>query len=325
MSAVERAGIIAAEEVIRPFIRTTPVVELAGSDVRLDRLDAPITLKLELLQQSGSFKARGAFANLRLREVPHAGVAAASGGNHGAAVAYAASRIGIRARIFVPKVSSQAKVDRIRSYGADLVVVGDRYADALRASEEWAATSGALAVHAFDQVETLHGAGTLAKELAEQAPDLDTVLVAVGGGGLIGGTAAWFQGTKRVVGVEPEEAPTLTEALKAGHPIDTKAGGVAADSLAPRQVGQLMFPIAQRHVDQVVLVTEDAIRAAQEALWRVLRIVVEPGGATSFAALLTGAYRPASDERVGAVLSGGNTVAVDFDLQDGPRTAEGAS
>jgi threonine dehydratase len=317
VSTVGRAGIADAEKVIRPYIRRTPLVRVAGADFRLDRIEAPITLKLEFLQQSGSFKARGAFANLLLRDVPLAGVVAASGGNHGAAVAYAAGHLGIKARIFVPEVSSQAKIDRIRSYGAELVVGGDRYADALAASELWVASSGALAVHAYDQVETLHGAGTLAAELAEQAPELDTVLVAVGGGGLIGGTAAWFEDTKRVVGVEPEEAPTLTRALEAGAPVDAPAGGMAADSLAPLQVGRLMFPIAQRYVDQVVLVADRAIREAQDALWRALRIVVEPGGATAFAALLTGAYRPAPGERVGVVLSGGNTVAVDFDRQRG--------
>lgn len=312
---VGRAGIIAADSAIRPYIRTTPVVTVSTSDLGGERIGAPIMLKLELLQQSGSFKVRGAFANLLLRDIPEAGVVAASGGNHGAAVAYAAGRLGLKARIFVPEVSSQAKVDRIGSYGADLVVIGERYADALQASEEWAAASGALPIHAFDQVETLHGAGTLAQELGQQAPDIDTVVVAVGGGGLIGGTATWFQDNKRIVGAEPELAPTLTEALKAGHPVDARADGLAADSLAPRQVGQLMFPIAQRYVDQVVLVADEAIRDAQELLWRVLRIVVEPGGAAALAALLTGAYRPGPDERVAVVLSGGNTVAVDFSRQ----------
>jgi threonine dehydratase len=239
-------------------------------------------------------------------------VVAASGGNHGAAVAYAAMRRGVKARIFVPTVSSPAKVARIRGYGADLVVEGERYADALAASEAWVARSGALPVHAFDQEETLLGQGTLARELSWQAPGLDTLLVAVGGGGLIGGTAAWCAGAPRVVGVEPEAAPTLTKALEAGKPVDAPAGGIAADSLAPRRVGELMFPIAQAHVARVVLVSDAAIRRAQETLWEALRVVAEPGGAAALSALLSGAYVPGPAERVGVVVSGGNTTAVDF-------------
>jgi threonine dehydratase len=286
-------------------------VEVSGTDFGL----APATLvfKLEQLQHSGSFKARGAFANLLLRKVPAAGVVAASGGNHGAAVAYAAMRLGVRARIFVPTVSAPAKIQRIRDYGADLVVVGERYADALAASEAWERESGAMAVHAFDQEETLLGQGTLARELAAQAPALDTVLVAVGGGGLIGGIAAWYAGDTRLVGVEPEGAPTLFRALAAGQPVDAEAGSIAADSLAPRRVGTLMFPLAQAFVERVVLVTDDAIRRAQAALWSVLRIVAEPGAAAPFAALLAGAYAPAPGERVGVVVSGANTSAVQFD------------
>jgi threonine dehydratase len=212
----------------------------------------------------------------------------------------------------VPTVSSPAKIARIRSYGADLVVVGDRYADALAASEAWARDSGALPVHAYDQAETLLGQGTLGLELEGQAPALDTVLAAVGGGGLIGGVAAWYAGRVKVVGVEPETAPTLTEALKAGGPIDAPAGGIAADSLAPRRVGALMFPIARAHVTRVALVPDGAIAAAQRWLWEAVRIVAEPGGAAALAALLCGAYVPAPDERVGVVISGGNTTAVDF-------------
>jgi threonine dehydratase len=239
-------------------------------------------------------------------------VVAASGGNHGAAVAYAAMRLGVKARVFVPTVSSPAKISRIRSYGADLVVTGDRYADALEASQVWTAEAGALPVHAFDQEETLLGQGTLALELSRQAPALDTLLVAVGGGGLIGGIAAWCGGRPRVVGVEPEAAPTLTRALEAGKPVDAPAGGIAADSLAPRRVGELMFPIARAHIARVVLVSDAAIRAAQEALWATLRVVAEPGGAAAFSALLSGAYVPEPGERVGVVVSGGNTTAVDF-------------
>jgi threonine dehydratase len=308
--AVDRERIEKTYAVIRPHVRVTPVLEASGADVGLDPF--PLALKLELLQHAGSFKTRGAFANLLLRSVPPAGVVAASGGNHGAAVAYAAQRLGVPATIFVPTVSSPAKIARIRSYGADLVVGGDRYADALAACEAWQRESGALPVHAYDQAETLLGQGTLALELAGQTTALDTVLVAVGGGGLIGGIAAWYAGRARVIGVEPEAAPTLTYALRAGAPVDAPAGGVAADSLAPRQVGALMFPIARAHVERVVLVSDDAIRAAQQRLWEAVRVVAEPGGAAAFAALMAGAYVPAPGERVGVVVSGGNTTAVDF-------------
>jgi threonine dehydratase len=309
--AVDRERIAATETLIRPHIRRTPVVEIAGGEVGIAA--GRLVLKLELMQHSGSFKARGAFANLLLREVPAAGVVAASGGNHGAAVAYAAMKLGVPAKIFVPSISSPAKVQRIRGYGADLVVGGERYADALAASEAWAAQSGAMQVHAFDQTETLLGQGTLAREFEEQAPGLDTILAAVGGGGLIGGIAAWHAGRTRIVGVEPEAAPTLTRALEAGRPVDAEAGGIAADSLAPRRVGERVFPIVRRHLAGVVLVADEAIAAAQRTLWEGLRIVAEPGAAAAFAALLSGRYRPAPDERVGVVLSGGNTVAVDFD------------
>lgn len=307
---IDREGIEATYAVIKPYVRVTPVVEVDGADFGLGRI--PLTLKLEQVQHSGSFKARGAFANLLTRQVPAAGVVAASGGNHGAAVAYAAMRLGIPARIFVPTVSSPAKVARIREYGAALVIGGERYADALAASEAWVAQSGALPIHAYDQVETLLGQGTIGLEFAAQAPALDTLLVAVGGGGLIGGVAAWYAGTTRVVGVEPEAAPTLYEALRAGRPVDAPAGGIAADSLAPRRVGALMFPIAQSYVDRVALVSDAAIVQAQRALWATTRLVAEPGAAAPLAALLSGAYRPAPSERVGLLISGGNTTAVEF-------------
>ncbi len=310
-TSVDRARIEKTYGVIAPHIRRTPVVETDAADFGLAA--TPLCFKLELLQHVGVFKTRGAFANLLMREVPEAGVAAASGGNHGAAVAYAAQKLGVPAKIFVPRISSPAKIERIRSYGADLVVGGERYDDARLACEAFIAQSGALSVHAFDQAETLLGQGTLALELEQQQPDLDTLLVAVGGGGLIGGIAAWSAGRTRVIGVEPELAPTLTRALAAGEPVDAEAGGIAADSLAPRRIGGLVFPIARRHVEQVVLVTDDAIRAAQRALWSILRVVAEPGGAAATAALLSGRYRPAPGERVGVVISGGNTVAVDFD------------
>lgn len=308
---IDRASIERTYGLITPYIRVTPVVETSGADFGLAAF--PLAFKLELFQHAGSFKTRGAFTNLLTRAIPAAGVVAASGGNHGAAVAYAAMRLGVKTRIFVPTVSSAAKISRIRAYGADLVVTGDRYADALAASQIWTAESGALPVHAFDQEETLLGQGTLALELTRQAPGLDTLLVAVGGGGLIGGIAAWCGGRPRVIGVEPEAAPTLTRALEAGKPVDAPAGGIAADSLAPRRVGELMFPIAQAHIARVLLVSDAAIRQAQDALWATLRVVAEPGGAAAFAALLSSAYVPAPGERVGVVVSGGNTTAVDFD------------
>jgi threonine dehydratase len=308
---IDRPAIERIHGLIRPYIRTTPVLEASGADFGL--APVPLTFKLELFQHAGSFKTRGAFANLLTRPIPAAGVAAASGGNHGAAVAYAAMRLGVKARIFVPTVSSPAKVERIRGYGADLVVTGDRYADALAASQAWIAESGALSVHAFDQEETLLGQGTLGLELERQAPALDALLVAVGGGGLIGGIAAWCGGRPRVIGVEPEAAPTLTRALAAGKPVDAEAGGLAADSLAPRRVGELMFPIARAHIARVLLVTDAAIARAQQALWETLRVVAEPGGAAAFSALQDGVYRPAPGERVGVLVSGGNTTAVRFD------------
>jgi len=308
--AINRTTIQATERVIRSYIRRTPVIAVNGADFGLS--DGPVDLKLELMQHAGSFKSRGAFTNLLTRQIPEAGVVAASGGNHGAAVAYAAMKLGIPARIFVPSISSPEKVNRIKRYGADLVVQGERYADALAASEQWLERSGALPVHAFDQAETMLGQGTVGLEFDDQAPELDTILVSVGGGGLIAGIAAWYESRIRVVGVEPEASPTLHKALHAGRPVDAEASGLAADSLAPRRVGERVFPIAQRHVDRVVLVTDEAIRNAQSALWDVLRVVAEPGGSAAFAALHSGAYRPQPDERVGVVISGGNTTAVDF-------------
>jgi threonine dehydratase len=289
----------------KPFLRRTPVMEVESSDFGL--AGSPITLKLEFLQHTGSFKPRGAFANLLARAPGAGGVVAASGGNHGLAVAYAASKLGVAASIFVPSVAAPTKQEQIRSLGARLTITGDRYADALAASRRFAAESGALEVHAFDQLETLLGQGSIAIELEDQCANLDTLLVAVGGGGLIAGIAAWYEGGIKLVAVEPRAAPTLYRALEAAHPVDAEAGGIAADSLAPRRVGELMFPLAQRFVDRVVLVEDDAIREAQRGLWRVLRVITEPGGAAAMAALQSGAYRPQPGERVGIVLCGANT------------------
>jgi threonine dehydratase len=309
-SDVTRDRISETEQVIRPHVRRTPTLSVDLAE--FGGAPRAVELKLECLQHTGSFKARGAFASLLGREIPEAGVVAASGGNHGAAVAYAALRLGVPATIFVPSVTSQAKIDRIQAYGARLVVGGDRYADALAASEAFVVETGASAVHAYDQVETLLGQGTVGLEIEEDGRGVDTLLVAVGGGGLIGGIAAWFEGRVRVVAVEPEGAPTYYRARQAGEPVDAEAGSVAADSLAPRRVGELMFPIAQRHVAEAVLVSDDDIRNAQAALWEGARVVAEPGGATAFAALLGGKYVPASDERVMALVCGANTTAVKF-------------
>jgi threonine dehydratase len=307
---IDREHITAVEKIIRPHIRWTPVLEASGSDFDLNGVR--LFLKLEFLQHAGSFKARGAFANLLTREIPSAGVVAASGGNHGVAVAFAAMKLGLPAKIFVPSVASPGKIERIRACGAELVITGERYADALAASEAWVAQSGAVAVHAFDQPETLLGQGSVGLEFEQQAPDLDTLLVAVGGGGLIGGVAAWYGSKMKIIGAEPELAPTLSNALKAGRPVDSPAGGIAADSLAPKRVGELMFPIAQSCVRDVVLVEDEAIEYAQEALWRGLRVATEPGGAAAFAALLSKRYQPRPGERVGVLLCGANTTAVNF-------------
>jgi threonine dehydratase len=299
-----------AYDLIRPHIRHTPVIEVDAADFGMP--PHVLALKLELLQHGGSFKTRGAFTHLLTRQVPAVGVVAASGGNHGVAVALAAQKLGVPARIFVPSVSSPAKQEQIRRLGAELVIAGERYADALAASKQWIESSGALEVHAYDQLETLTGQGTLGLEMERQCPQLDTLLVAVGGGGLIGGIAAWYRGRIKLVCVEPVTAPTLAKAIAAGRPVDAEAGGVAADSLAPRRVGELMFPLAQSFVSETVLVEDDAIRDAQKALWQNLRIAAEPGGAAAFAALLSRRYLPTPGERVGVLVCGGNTSAVNF-------------
>jgi threonine dehydratase len=317
--------VAAVESRIRPYVRLTPVLTIDRAELGLP--PGPLTLKLEQLQHSGSFKVRGAFTNLLLRDIPAAGVVAASGGNHGAAVAYAAGVLGIPARIFVPEVSSPAKISRIRSYGADLVIEGATYSDALAVSQEWIASSGALPVHAYDQPETILGAGTCGLELRRQAPAATTVLAAIGGGGLLSGIATAFMTAEdgadstgagstpaglRVVGVEPEGAPTMTAALAAGGPVDAPTGSVAVDSLAPRQVGVHTYAVVAKYVHSVVLVSDDAILSAQRLLWDRLRLVAEPGGCAALAALLSGRYEPGPDEHMAVVLSGANTTAVDF-------------
>jgi threonine dehydratase len=309
-SIISNAQVRAAFTLISAHVRRTPIIEVDGADFEVSS-SHPLTLKLELLQHAGSFKARGAFTSLLTRQIPAAGVVAASGGNHGAAVAFAAMKLNIPAKIFVPSIASPAKIQQITDYGAQLVVGGERYADALAASEAWVASSGALPIHAFDQRETVMGQATVALEFEQQSP-IDTLLVAVGGGGLIAGITAWYDGRIKIVAVEPDKAPTLTRALEAGRPVDAEAGGVAAESLAPRRVGEFVFPIISRHIRQTVLVTDEAILDAQRRLWTTLRVVAEPGGAAALAALTSGAYVPATGERVGVLICGGNTAVVNF-------------
>lgn len=299
---ITREAITRAAARIAGHVRRTPVI-----DVTIEGVALPVTLKLELLQHAGSFKSRGAFNTLLQARVGQGGVATASGGNHGAAVAYAARQLGHKAKIFVPEISSPAKVARIASYGAEVVQKGANYSEALALCEAWIAERGATGVHAYDAEATLEGQGTLARELESQAPGIDTLLVAVGGGGLIGGIAAWYQSQVKVVGVEPQTCNTLHAAFAAGERVTVKPSGLATDSLGASMVGKLMFEIAKHHVAEVALVSDDDIRNAQRHLWREMQLVTEPGGATALAALLAGAYRPEKDERVGVVVCGANT------------------
>lgn len=299
---ITRDAITRAAARIVNHVRRTPVIDVTVAGVAL-----PVTLKLELMQHAGSFKSRGAFNTLLQASVGPGGVATASGGNHGAAVAYASRQLGYTAKIFVPEISSPAKVARIASYGAEIVQKGANYSEALALCDAWVAESGAASVHAYDAEATLEGQGTLGRELEAQAPGLDTLLVAVGGGGLIGGIAAWYQSGVKIVGVEPFTCNTLHATLAAGERVPVKTSGLAADSLGATTVGRLMFDIAKHHVAGVALVSDDDIRDAQRHLWRGMQLVTEPGGAAAFAALLSGAYKPEKDERVGVVVCGANT------------------
>jgi len=295
----------AAHARIKPHVRRTPAIRSDAADFGVT-LRHPLTFKLEFLQHTGTFKPRGAFNNLLSRTVPKAGIAAASGGNHGAAVAYAAQRLGHKATIFVPDVSSPVKVARIKSYGADVRVGGARYADALEQCEIFIKQSGALSVHAYDAAETIAGQGSVGLEWQEDAADLDTVLVAVGGGGLIAGIAAWYGRRVKVVGVEPDGSRCLHASLEAGRPVDVTVESIAADSLGARNTGQLVYDIAKANVDHVALVPDEAIVAAQRLLWDRLRVAAEPGGAAALAALTCGSYKPRADEKVGVLLCGAN-------------------
>jgi threonine dehydratase len=299
---VTRAEIEAAHARIAPHVRRTPVLHLGNAFGH----DGPVSLKLEFLQHAGSFKTRGAFNAILSDAVPSAGVAAASGGNHGAAVAYAARQVGVKARIFVPEISSPAKIAVIRSHGAEVVIGGARYADAQESCDLYVAESGALRIHPFAATSTMAGQGTAALEWEQDGPALDTVLVAVGGGGLISGVASWWAGRVKVVGVEPEGSRALHAALAAGGPVDVEIDSVAADSLGAKNTGALVYDICREIVDHVALVTDEAIRDAQRVLWRDYRIASEPGGAAALAALISGAYKPRSGERVGVLLCGAN-------------------
>lgn len=288
---------------IAPYIRQTPTITLSAGDLGLP---SPVTLKLECLQHTGSFKARGAFNRLLSNEVPTAGVIAASGGNHGVAVAYAAQVLGHRADIFVPEISAPVKVQRLRDYGAHVNIVGANYAEALTASEARVRDTGALVVHAYDQPEAVAGQGTTARELEAQEGAFDTLVVAVGGGGFIGGIAAWHQGRTRIIAVEPKHCPTLHAAREAGAPTDVEVGGVAADALGAKRIGDYAFAIAESYIDQIVLVDDAAIRNAQTRLWRELRLLAEPAGAAALAALTSGEYLPTAGERVVVMVCGSN-------------------
>lgn len=303
---VSQNDIAAAHQRIAPHIRRTPVIEIESDAFGSH---PPLSLKLEFMQHTGAFKARGALNSLLSRDIPKAGVAAASGGNHGAAVAFAAQMVGVPARIFVPEISSPAKLAKIRGYGADLVVEGPRYADALERCEAFVAETGALSIHAYDSAETVTGQGTVAREWTEQVSGLDTVLVAVGGGGLIAGVAAWFHDAAKVIGVEPEGACGLAAALSAGHPVDVEVHSVAADSLGARRVGKVPFEIAKQRVADVLTVPDADIIESQRRLWRVLRVAAEPGAAAAIAPIVSGAYRPKPDEKIGILICGGNVDA----------------
>jgi threonine dehydratase len=306
---VTRFDVEDAAQRIAPYVRRTPVIEL---EPRAFGIEGLLTLKLEFLQHTGSFKPRGAFNRILTADIDESGVLAASGGNFGLAVAYAAHELGHPAEIFVPATSPAMKIERIRSYGATVHVVDGFYADAYAACEERAFDTGAVLMHPYDQPAVVAGQGTIGAELSDQAPALTTVIVAVGGAGLIGGIAAWCGGDTRVIGVEPDRCATLTAALRAGEPVDVEVGGVAADALGASRVGTIGFGIATRFVQQVVTVSDDDIMGARRLLWDRCRIAVEPGAAATLAALSSGAYPPLPDERLCLVLCGANADPADL-------------
>lgn len=296
-----KSDIEGAMALIAPHVLRTPVLTHAGLG-----LPYPVELKLEQVQHSGSFKARGAFNTLLSKPVPASGLVAASGGNHGAAVAYAAAQLGHRARIFVPEIAGPAKISLIRDQGADLVVVPGAYANALEMAKEYEVETGAMQIHAYDAPETVQGQGTVLLEWEEQGLQADTVLIAVGGGGLIGGALAWLQGRRKVVAVEPASARTLNAALETGPDTEVEVSGIAANSLGARKIGRICHGLAMQHGVQSVLVSDQAIATAQRTLWTAARQLVEPAGATALAALQSGAYTPQPGEKVAVLVCGGN-------------------
>jgi threonine dehydratase len=300
-----RTEITAASGRISDYIRRTPILTVPNNFGH-----GEISMKLEFLQRTGSFKARGAFNTLLSNDIPAAGVAAASGGNHGAAVAYAAQRLGVVANIFVPEISNAAKVEAIRSCGAELHIGGARYFQAQRRCDEFIAKSGALRVHPFDALSTIAGQGTIGMEWESDGPAIDTVLVASGGGGLVAGIAAWWADKVKVVSVEPEGSQALNAAFKAKGPVDVNVESVAADSLGASNVGALVYDICRQSVSETLLVEEDAIMRTQRHLWSEYRIAVEPGGAVALSALLSGIYRARAGERIGVLVCGANVELV---------------
>ena len=298
---VDRQEIDAAAARVAPYVVRTPVMEVTGFG-----LPWPIEMKLEQIQHTGSFKARGAFNTLLSSEVPAAGLVAASGGNHGAAVAFAAHTLGHRAAIFVPDMAGPAKIGLIERTGADLHVVAGEYANAFQAAQAYEAETGAMQIHAYDAPATVAGQGTCMREWEDQGLRADTVLIAVGGGGLIAGALAWLRGARKVVAVEPETSCALHAALSAGAPVDVEVSGIAANALGARRIGQICFDLSREFDAQSVLVTDEAIATAQRALWQERRQLVEPAGATALAALMSGAYVPAPGEKVAVLVCGGN-------------------
>ena len=285
---------------ITPHVRRTPVIRLSLTGL------PEIEVKLEHLQHTGSFKARGAFNSLLAAQVPAAGIAAASGGNHGAAVGYAAHTLGHKARIYVPEIAGPAKIALIQRTGAELVVVPGAYSDAAAAAEAYIAETGAMQVHAYDAPHTVAGQGTLMLEWEDQGLKADTVLIAVGGGGLIGGALAWLKGRRKVVAVEPETCATLANALDIGPETETNVSGVAANALGARQIGRIAYGLAKDLDVPSIVVPDSAILAAQKLLWEEARLLVEPAGACALAALLCGAYTPEPGEKVAVLLCGAN-------------------
>ncbi len=308
-----KSEIIAAAGRIRNHVVQTPVLIANGFG-----LNHPVELKLEQMQHTGSFKARGAFNTLLGASVPEAGLVAASGGNHGAAVAFAARALGHRSQIFVPEMAGPSKIALIRGIGAELTVVPGEYANAMQMAQDYEARTGAMQIHAYDALPTVAGQGTCLREWEEQGLRADTVLIAVGGGGLIAGALGCLDGARKVVAVEPETSCALHAALAAGQPVDVEVSGVAANALGARRIGQICLDLAQQHQIPSVLVSDDAILAAQRALWQAHRQLVEPAGATALAALMSGAYRPAQGETVAVLVCGGN-IAPDPFLQAIPR------